>query len=131
VHNGATWQATRDTGREPPHGDWILLAAAGADGADGRSFVVRGTWNEVERYQRHDVAMRDGSSFVALVDEPGPCPGAGWQLWAGRGKTGKPGDRGPKGDKGEPGQDAPSVVGFYDENGQKVLTFADGTEMRA
>ena len=44
--------------------------------------------------------MVDGSSFVALKDHPGPCPGADWQLLASRGSRG---DRGLKGERGLPG----------------------------
>jgi hypothetical protein len=32
THAGATWQALRDTGREPPHEDWTCLAAPGDNG---------------------------------------------------------------------------------------------------
>jgi hypothetical protein len=128
THAGATWQALKDTGREPPHDDWIMIAAAGHD---AKGFAVRGTWAESEIYSQNDIVMKDASSFVALIDDPGPCPGDGWQLWAGRGKTGKPGERGVKGDKGEPGSDAPAIVGFYDDGGVKIITLGDGQEFRA
>ena len=45
THAGSTWCAARDTAEAPPHEDWICVAAAGANGADGRSFTIRGTWN--------------------------------------------------------------------------------------
>ena len=46
THAGGTWQARKDTGKEPPHPDWILLAVPGRDGRDGVSIspTVRGTW---------------------------------------------------------------------------------------
>jgi hypothetical protein len=42
----------------------------------------------------------NGSSFVALKDRPGDCPGDGWQLLASAGKRGERGLRGPIGDTG-------------------------------
>jgi hypothetical protein len=44
-----------------------------------------------------DIVIINGSTFVALKDRPGPCPGADWQLLASRGSRG---DRGPKGERG-------------------------------
>lgn len=99
-HAGGTYQALRDTGREPPHEDWICLAApgpAGERGQDGRSFVVRGTYNAATDYQAFDVVALGGSSFVALRDAPGVCPGDGWQLVASQGGRGRQGDPGPPG----------------------------------
>jgi hypothetical protein len=128
TRDGATWQAIRDTGRGPPSDDWIMLAARGAD---ARGFVVRGTWNEAEVYAKNDIVMLNASSFVALFDAPGPCPGDGWQLWAGAGKAGKPGAKGDRGEKGPAGNDAASVIAFYEKDGVKVLTLSDGQELRA
>lgn len=99
-HGGGTYQALRDTGREPPHEDWICLAAPGATGErgqDGRSFVVCGTYDAAAVYQALDVVALNGSSFVALCDAPGPCPGDGWQLVASQGGRGRQGDQGPPG----------------------------------
>jgi hypothetical protein len=53
-----------------------------------RGFTVRGTYDPKIDYQRLDVVARDGSSFVARCDNPGPCPGPHWQLLASRGKRG-------------------------------------------
>src|SRR5262249_43256166 len=67
---------------------------------------VRGTFNETAEYRRLDVVARNGGSFVALKDVPGPCPGAGWQLLASQGKrgiAGPKGERGERGAKGDPG----------------------------
>ena len=36
-------------------------------------------------------------SFIAKKDNPGPCPGAGWQLIASQGKRGDKGERGLQG----------------------------------
>jgi hypothetical protein len=63
VHLGATWQALRDTGRAPPHGDdWICLAAAGIDASTP---TIRGTYDAEARYQHLDIVAHGGSSFIA------------------------------------------------------------------
>jgi hypothetical protein len=107
VHLGATWQALRDTGRAPPHGDdWICLAAAGIDASTP---TIRGTYDAEARYRHLDIVAQGGSSFIARKDEPGACPGPGWQLIASAGRPGRTGpigrtgERGQKGDKGDPG----------------------------
>jgi len=124
THAGAVWQALRDTGRAPPHEDWICIVAAGAD---GRSMAVRGTWSEAGAYRYLDVVTRNGGSFVALRDNPGLCPGDGWQGIAapgGKGDRGAPGDRGPVGPPG------PAVRSLEpDENGVLTLTNADGSKV--
>jgi hypothetical protein len=40
---------------------------------------VRGTYAEAESYRQHDIAARNGNSYIARRDEPGPLPGPGWQ----------------------------------------------------
>jgi len=85
AYDGGTFQAKRDTGQPPSHADWICLATAGRD---GNSITVRDTFDETQEYRRLDVVARNGGSFVALKDVPGPCPGAGWQLLASQGKRG-------------------------------------------
>jgi hypothetical protein len=127
-HAGATWQAARDTGREPPHDDWTLIAAAGRDGIDGRSFVVRGTWDETAAYRALDVVMLGGASFAARVDNPGTCPGEGWQLFAAQGKRGNPGERGAPGAKGDRGAPGPAPTALsVDRDGMLTLVNADGS----
>src|SRR5215831_17025773 len=66
---GGTWQAQRDTARAPGTRDWVCLAAS------GKSLTVRGTSDSAVEYHHLDIAMINGSSFVALKDAPGPCPG--------------------------------------------------------
>ena len=102
-HEGATWQAVRDTGRPPGAEDWICLARAGRDGTDGRSIRVCGTWEATKQYEALDMVVLNGGAFVARRNDPGPCPGDGWQLMAKQGKQGKPGEKGGKGDRGDPG----------------------------
>lgn len=128
---GATWQASRDTGKQPGGDDWILLAGRGddgRDGSDGQSFRVRGTWLEINDYQAMDVVVLGGASFVAKQDEPGPCPGAGWQLLAAQGKRGNAGERGGLGPKGERGPAGLPVVSMsVSDEGLLTLTNGDGT----
>ena len=128
THDGGTWQAIRDTGRAPPHEDWACLAAPGRAGADGRTFTIRGTWAEAETYQAMDVVALNGASFVARRDDPGACPGEGWQMIAAQGKRGAPGEAGKPGPRGEQGRAGAGVVGLdVDADGTVTLTNADGT----
>lgn len=128
THDGATWQASCDTGRAPPHEDWICLAQAGCNGADGTSFKICGTWNPDIRYGALDMVVLNGGAFVAKRSEPGACPGDGWQLMASQGKQGKPGERGPTGPKGERGEAGVSVVGMsVDHDGLATLVRSDGS----
>ena len=111
--HGSTWQATKDTGQAPPHKDWIGLAVRGVDGITPQP---RGLWRVDESYRALDIVALNGGSFIARKDDPGPCPGDGWQLLASQGRNGKAGEtgprgelgpRGPRGDKGEP---APRLI---------------------
>lgn len=125
--DGSTYQAVCDTGRAPPHDDWVCLAAAGRDGADGRTFTIRGTHVEGTDYAALDVVVLNGGSFVARRDNPGPCPGDGWQLIASQGKRGNPGEAA-KSVKGDPGPAGPPVVAMTaDDQGLVTLTNADGS----
>jgi hypothetical protein len=60
---------------------------------------VRGTYQAGTDYKRGDLAVLDGSSFVARKDGAGKCPGPDWQLAA----KGQRGIAGPKGERGPPG----------------------------
>src|SRR5262249_32190349 len=61
---------------------------------------VRGTYQADTKYERGDMVALDGGSFVARRDNPGKCPGDGWQLMA---KQGQRGIAGPEGKRGPPG----------------------------
>lgn len=105
AHLGGTWQAHRDTGKEPgASADWTPLAKPGKDGASPQ---VRGLWQDGQDYRELDIVALNGGSFIAKRDRPGPCPGDGWQLLASQGKQGKVGEPGGKGAKGEPGASGP------------------------
>lgn len=128
THDGATYQASRDTGRSPPHEDWVCIAASGRDGLDGRSFEVRGTYKPEEEYRALNVVVLNGGSFIAKRDDPGTCPGDGWQLIASQGKQGKPGERGAAGPKGDRGLAGTPVVGAeIDNDGLLRLKNGDGS----
>lgn len=121
THRGSTYQALRDTGREPPHEDWTCLASGGAD---GRSFTVRGTYEADGAYAALDVVVLNGAAFAARRDDPGSCPGEGWQMIAMQGKPGKPGPA----MKGDPGPPGPSIVSMsIDDQGLLTLTNGDGS----
>lgn len=64
----------------------------GEQGPAGQSFTVRGLFNPQESYRALDVVSLDGGAFVAKRDNPGMCPGDGWQIIAMRGKTGPKGE---------------------------------------
>src|SRR6185369_3743034 len=83
-----------------------------------------------ETYAALDIVALDGGAFLARRDDPGPCPGDGWQLIVTRGKPGLKGEKGEsvKGDKGDKGDPGPAVIAIdMDGTGLVTLTNADGT----
>jgi hypothetical protein len=134
IHEGATWQALKDTGRAPSPGrDWALLAAPGRDGSDARPLIVRGTYSTSAKYQVLDIVTRESSSFIAKRDDPGACPGDGWQMLAcggKRGPAGEKGDRGAVGPEGARGKDAPKQIGWKADRKRFVAipVMSDGSE---
>jgi hypothetical protein len=97
LHHGSSWQARCDTAHAPPHEDWLCIAARGKDAVMPK---IVGTYREGEPYSFMNIVALGGSSFMARADDPGPCPGDGWQLIASAGRQGKPG---PQGERGLPG----------------------------
>jgi hypothetical protein len=61
---------------------------------------VCGTFQPGTKYERGDMVALDGGSFIARKDNPGKCPGDGWQLMA---RQGQRGIAGPEGKRGPPG----------------------------
>jgi hypothetical protein len=112
VHRGSAYQAVRYTARPPPNADWVCLASAGRDGVDGKTPNVRETYNVHEKYQRLDVVVVDGAPWIARRDNPGMCPGEGWQLMSKQGRRGRTGERGRPGEPGPTGPPAtmPQIV---------------------
>jgi hypothetical protein len=108
-HDGGTYQATKDTAQIPGTGnDWIRLARPGRDAITPE---VRGTFDDKAKYQHLDIVALNGSSFVARRDDPGSCPGDGWQLLASAGKGGGRGEQGPRGETGPQGPQGERGVG--------------------
>lgn len=122
--DGAIYQALRDTGRTPPHEDWLCVVARGEPGKDAAEIEITGTFDVTRAYKRLNVVALNGGSFIAKRDDPGPCPGDGWQLVASQGNRGKPGDA-VKGDPGRPGPAVRSIE--VDDQGMLTLTNADGS----
>jgi hypothetical protein len=67
AYDGGTFQAMCDTGQPPSHAHWMCLASSGRD---GKSIVVRGTFDESVNYRRLDVVALNGGSFIAIKDAP-------------------------------------------------------------
>src|SRR5262249_42311042 len=82
---------------DPGGSDWICVARAGRDGT---SPSVRGAFNVYKKYAQLDVVEYDGTSYVARRDNPGVCPGDGWQSLSRSGHRGPAGERGAQGRKG-------------------------------
>jgi len=83
---------------------------------------VRGTYQGGTNYTLGDVVVLDGGSFIARKDNPGKCPGDGWQLMA------KQGQRGVAGPKGERGRDAPRIERWIVDRAALTVTpvYSDG-----
>jgi hypothetical protein len=83
---------------------------------------IRGTFSETETYAANDVVAHNGASFISRRDNPGACPGSGWQMIAAQGK------RGVAGERGEPGKDAPVLQKWLVNRSDFTATpiFSDG-----
>jgi hypothetical protein len=111
-----------------PAGEQGIPGPPGAQGDEGRRLAFRGAWKAATAYEALDVVMCDGSSFVALCDDPGACPGDNWRLLAARGKSGPPGAPGPIGERGYPGPPGAAPVALEcDGEGLLRLRLGDGT----
>jgi hypothetical protein len=77
---------------------------------------VRGTFQPSTSYKAFDVVACNGGSFIARKDDPGPCPGGGWQLIA------RQGQRGIAGEKGERGKDAMHIVKWQVDTTRYIAT---------
>jgi hypothetical protein len=87
----------------------------------------RGAFDSLEVYSALDVVMLNGSSWVAIKDNPGSLPGSGWRLLASAGARGQ---RGPAGRQGERGAAAPTWKGVsFDLKNRCFWTrMSDGSE---
>jgi hypothetical protein len=128
-HEGALWQACKDTAQAPGGLDWVCVARAGRDAITPN---FRGGFNAYKKYRRLDVVEFDGSSFIALRDAPGTPGGDGWQVLSRsgrRGPVGESGSRGRKGERGERGEAAPTIINWTIDpvHYRAVPTMSDGT----
>jgi hypothetical protein len=98
THAGALWQAQCDTVHSPPHDDWTLLARPGRDATTP---TVCGTFDACGKYKKLDIVVSEGAAFIAKRDNPGICPGDGWQLMSRQGRQGRKGEDGARGPRGE------------------------------
>jgi hypothetical protein len=120
---GLPGEAVMGPAGEPgPPGPPGAAGEPGVPGADGRSFAIRGTWTAKTEYRSLDVVMLNGASFVARADNPGPCPGEGWQMLSEKGRAG---ERGQPGAKGLPGRGLAGAT--VNEQGLLTLTHDDGS----
>jgi hypothetical protein len=127
THQGGTFQALCDTGRAPGTDDWICLAAAGRD---ARTPTPRSTFEADAAYRWLDIVALNGGSFIALRDDPGPCPGEGWQLMTRQGQRGIAGQKGERGPAGERGAAAPKLVSWKLDREKYLATpvLSDGSQ---
>src|SRR5262245_41271060 len=77
---------------------------------------IRGTYDSQAKYSANDVVACNGASFIARRDNPGVCPGAGWQMIAAEGK------RGVAGERGAPGRDAPQITSWVVDRAAYTVT---------
>ncbi len=75
VHDGSLWQARVDTGKSPPHSDWICLAAAGRNGVDGASPRVRATFDANIVYKKLDIVALNSWCIHRSPGRSGPVSG--------------------------------------------------------
>jgi len=131
-YDGSLWQACKDTAQVPGGSDWVCVARAGRDGCDGLTPNVRGTFNVHKTYARLDVVEFDNASYVARRDDPGLCPGDGWQISSRSGRRGPVGERGERGrigERGARGEATPTIVSCQIDpvHYRAVPTMSDGT----
>jgi hypothetical protein len=125
-----------EPGEQGERGENGEPGAPGEAGKDAAQITIRGTFDADSEYKYFDVVMTGGSSFVALTDKPGACPGAGWQLLASAGRSGKPGlkgERGETGARGEVGKAAPTIVRWKTDRAhyRAIAIMSDGSEAPA
>jgi hypothetical protein len=84
---------------------------------------IRGTHDPKAEYCANDMVAKDGGTFIARRNSPGPCPGDGWQLMARQGQRGRDG---PEGRRGPPGA---IIVGWVVDRGEYRITprMSDGS----
>jgi len=88
------------------------------------TFSIKGTFDAKAVYNHLDVVAFNGASWVAKRDNPGVCPGDGWQLLAAHGSRGVRGERGPAGPAGI----TPTLSGAsFSRRGMELQTSTGGS----
>lgn len=95
----------------------------GPIGATGKAWVHCGLHDPARAYEAGDVVNGETACFLALKDQPGPCPGDGWAQLAGRGK---PGPQGRNGADGAAGKSGRGIQEIFSENGRLAFLMSDG-----
>jgi hypothetical protein len=121
THAGSLYQARCDTGREPPHDDWLCVAAKGEAGEPPYVGEICGAHDPKRTYRKFDLVTFNGTEWRAAEDDPGELPGSGWRMASQRGAHGKAGDRGPAGPA------AASIVDWAMKGYQAVPIMSDGS----
>jgi hypothetical protein len=123
-HGGSLWQCIKDSGRPPPHEDWVCMARAGRAARTPR---VCGTWSPDGQYRALELLVhRDQGQFRYLS--------RGWMAGSHAARQARPAgpraERGEKGERGPPGQSAPLIVSWVVERTSYsvVPILFDGTE---
>jgi hypothetical protein len=127
THDGATWQANRDSAQAPMHhADWTLIAAAGRDAPVP---TVESTYEPDRHYKALAIVAVNGGAFMARRDDPGACPGDGWQMISRQGQRGIAGERGERGERGPAGAPGVSIQGWRldRERYRATPVLSDGT----
>jgi hypothetical protein len=103
-----------------------------------------GPYKAGEKYRRHHIVMRDGSSYICVTDETTADPreklaDPHWRLFAKAGDRGPQGPQGPKGDRGlqgakgdpgNPGADGAGLRSVSTSGLAAVLVSSDGEAHR-
>ena len=102
-------------------------------GRDGLTPNTRGAFDVYKKYAQLDVVEYEDASYIARRNNPGICPGDGWQLVSRSGRRGPAGERGLQGRKGERGargEDAPTIASWTldRKNYRAVPTMSNGTQ---
>ena len=120
IHRGSTYCAARDTAEQPPHDDWIVVAACGEAPYVGE---VCGLYDPERQYRKYDLVTFRDSEWRARRDDPGELPGDGWALSARAGSRGKPGEKGDRGSSAA----APTIVRWETRDYRAVPVMSDGS----
>lgn len=103
----------------------IYLQIAETNGADGASFIWRGSWVDGDGYIPNECVEFNGSSYICEVATNSfpPTNIAYWKLLAVKGAKGDKGDTGDKGDKGDTGTNG--INGIDGNDGKSLIWRGD------